>query len=694
MVKKDSFLFPRMTKKPPFAVEAPGVEKVEGETIPRRNPAAKDGLISTPHPDISTLYDNLTWSTKTHGNAKAVGSRRIVKTHVENKKFKKIVDGVEKEVDKAWTFFELSGYTYLSFIEFEKLALQLGAGLRNLGLEKNSRLHLFAATSAHWLAMAHGASSQSMTSVTAYDSLGEDGLNHSLVQTHSSAIFLDPALIPTLTRILKDATDIKHVIYDTATEVKQEHIDSLKSGFPHINILNFEDLRKLGEENPVDPVPPTPEDLCTIMYTSGSTGPPKGVALKHRMVIAGMAGANTNVGHVLGPTDTLLTYLPQSHILEFIFENLCLFWGGTMGYGSPKTLSDASVRNCKGDIRELKPTVLVGVPAVWETVKKGIIGNVNKGGALVKGLFWGGLGAKNFLMSTGLPGSGVLDAIIFKKVKEATGGRLRVALTGGGPISKDTQLFLSMALCPVINGYGLTETSAMGSLCDPLAWTIDTVGDIPSSIEIKLVDFPEAGYYSKNTPPQGEIWIRGPSVMEGYYENEEETKSVMTEDGWFMTGDIGEFDKNGHLKIVDRKKNLVKTLNGEYIALEKLESIYRSAAVVANILIHAATDQVKPIAVIVPAEPALLALAKANGIEGESIEALVNDKKLNSIVLKELQNAGRAGRLKPFEIIEGVVLSDEEWTPQNGYITAAQKLQRRKIARHFQKEIDRAYGKK
>lgn len=336
-----------------------------------------------------------------------------------------------------------------------------------------------------------------------------------------------------------------------------------------------------------------------------------------------------------------------------------------MGYGSPKTLSDASVRNCKGDIRELKPTVLVGVPAVWETVKKGIIGNVNKGGALVKGLFWGGLGAKNFLMSTGLPGSGVLDAIIFKKVKEATGGRLRIALTGGGPISKDTQLFLSMTLCPMINGYGLTETSAMGSLCDPLAWTIDAVGDIPSSIEIKLVDFPEAGYYSKNTPPQGEIWIRGPSVMEGYYENEEETKAVMTEDGWFMTGDIGEFDKNGHLKIVDRKKNLVKTLNGEYIALEKLESIYRSAAVVANILIHAAADQVKPVAVIVPAEPALAALAKANGIEGESIEALVNDKKLNSIVLKELQNAGRAGRLKPFEIIEGVVLSDEEWTPQN-----------------------------
>ncbi|PGH16744.1 hypothetical protein AJ79_01617 [Helicocarpus griseus UAMH5409] len=693
MAKKDATLHPRIAKKPPFSVEVPGAQKVEGESIPRRHPAAKDGLLTKPHPEISTLYENLKWCTKTYGNAKAVGSRRIIKTHVENKKVKKMVDGVEQEVEKAWTYFELSGYTYLSFIEYEKLALELGAGFRKLGLEKNGRIHLFAATSAHWLAMAHGAASQSMTIVTAYDSLGEEGLRHSLRQTHSSAIFLDPVLLPTLQKVLKDTTDIKHIIYDNATEVKQEHLDSLKTNFPDINVLSFEDLRKLGEENAVEPVPPSPDDLCTIMYTSGSTGPPKGVSLKHRTIVAAMAGVDVIVGPYLGPSDVLLTYLPQAHILEFMFENLCLYWGGTMGYGSPKTLSDTSVRNCKGDIRELRPTVLVGVPAVWETVKKGILNNVNKGGALIKSIFWGGFAAKNFLMSYGLPGSGILDAVVFKKVKEATGGRLRIMLSGGGPISKDTRRFLSMALCPMINGYGLTETSAMGALNDPMAWNCDAIGDIPASIEVKLVDFPEAGYFSHNNPPQGEVWIRGHSVTEGYYENEEETKAALTEDGWFMTGDIGEFDKYGHLRIIDRKKNLVKTLNGEYIALEKLESIYRSAGVVANIMVHAAEDQVKPIAVIVPNEPALVALAKQNGIEGETLETLVHDKKLNGVVLRDLQNAGRAGGLKPFEIIEGVVLSDEEWTPQNGYITAAQKLQRKKIATHFNKEIDRAYGK-
>jgi long-chain acyl-CoA synthetase len=131
-----------------------------------------------------------------------------------------------------------------------------------------------------------------------------------------------------------------------------------------------------------------------------------------------------------------------------------------MGYGNPKTLSDNSVKHCKGDIREFKPTILVGVPSVWETVKKGIMAKVNAGSAITKNLFWGALAAKSFLMSSGLPGVGVLDAVVFKKVKEATGGRLRIMMNGGGPVAEDTQHFLSMAIAPMIGGYGLTETTA------------------------------------------------------------------------------------------------------------------------------------------------------------------------------------------------------------------------------------------
>lgn len=173
-----------------------------------------------------------------------------------------------------------------------------------------------------------------------------------------------------------------------------------------------------------------------------------------------VAGVDVIVGPYVGPGDGLLTYLPLAHILEFVFENACLYWGGTMGYGNPKTLSDSSVRNCKGDIREFKPTILVGVPAIWETVKKGVMAKVNAGGFITQKVFWGAMSMKSTLLSMGLPGAGVLDSVVFNKVKDATGGRLRICMNGGGPIAKETQHFISMAITPMIGGYGLTETTA------------------------------------------------------------------------------------------------------------------------------------------------------------------------------------------------------------------------------------------
>ncbi|KAK5001597.1 hypothetical protein LTR28_012467, partial [Elasticomyces elasticus] len=517
-----------------------------------------------------------------------------------------MVDGKEELQEKKWSYFELSGYKYLSFIEYEKLCLNVGCGLRALGMVKQDRVHIFAATSPYWLAIAHGAASQSMPIVTAYDTLGEEGLKHSLLQTHAKAIFLDAHLLTKLINPLKEAKHIQHVIYNNANnDMKEGDIDKLKTAHPNLTVQSFDELTKKGEENKIDPVPPQPEDLCCIMYTSGSTGTPKGVLLKHKNIVAAVAGVDVIVGPYLGPGDGLLTYLPLAHILEFVFENACLYWGGTMGYGNPKTISDASVRNCAGDIREFKPTILVGVPAVWETVKKGVISKVEKSNMVVKNMFWGAMSAKSIMMKTGVPGAGLVDAVVLNKVKEATGGRLRICLNGGGPVAKDTQRFISLAIAPMINGYGLTETVGMGALMDPLAWTDEALGEIPGCIEIKLVDFADAGYYSTNKPPQGEVWIRGGSVTEGYLDLEQETKEAFTDDGWFKTGDIGEFLPDGNLRIIDRKKNLVKTLNGEYIALEKLESIYRAATVVANICVYAASDKNKPIAIIVPAEPAL-----------------------------------------------------------------------------------------
>lgn len=226
---------------------------------------------------------------------------------------------------------------------------------------------------------------------------------------------------------------------------------------------------------------------------------------------------------------------------------------------------------------------------------------------------------------------------------------------------------------------------------DPYAWDNESLGTLASSIEVKLVDFADAGYFTKNNPEQGEIWIRGDSVAEHYFKNDEETAAAF-EDGWFKTGDIGEWDAKGNLKIIDRKKNLVKTLAGEYIALEKLESIYRSCPAVQNILVYADQSQHKPVAVIVPNEPVVKQIAKDNGIKGDNIEDLVHDTKLTQIVLDQLLAQGRKGGLGGIELIQGVVMTEEEWTPQNGLVTSAQKLNRKGIVEKHRPEINKAYG--
>ncbi|RDL42362.1 Acetyl-CoA synthetase-like protein [Venustampulla echinocandica] len=686
----------RMTKQPPFTIEATGYTPQLGETVPRRSPRAAEKLQASPEEGILTVFDIVTRGANKFGDLHATGSRKLIKKHHETKKVKKVVDGKPQEVDKKWTYFELSGYSYMSFKDYETLVLQLGSGLQKLGLTAHDRLHMFASTSAHWLSMAHGAMSQSMSIVTAYDTLGEEGLRTSLVATKAKAIFLEPHLLKTFINTLRDAKAIQYIITNTdgEAEIDPADLETLKKSHDGLTVLSYEDLRQMGVDNPVDPVPPKPEDLCCIMYTSGSSGAPKGVELTHTNVVAGVTGATSAVGDCLGPGDCLLAYLPLAHIFEFVFENACLYWGGTMGYGSIRTLSQANCRNCKGDIEELKPTLMVGIPAVWEQVRKGVIANINKGGPALRTLFWGAYRAKKFLVENGLPGAAVLDALVFKKVQAATGGRLRFTMNGAAQIARDTQLFISLCIAPMINGYGMTETSAMGALCDPREFTADAHGGIPSCIEVKLVDFPDAGYFSTNTPnPQGEIWIRGESIMRGYYQDEAQTAEAIAPGGWFKTGDIGEWDKYGHLKVIDRKKNLAKTLNGEYIALEKLESIYRSATIVVNICMYASITETNPIAIIVPGEPALKAMAQELGVDGLGLEDLSHDKKVQAEVLKQLQAVGKQYRLANIEMIVGVVVADEEWTAQNGLITATNKLNRRTIIEHYKAPIEEAYKK-
>jgi len=200
-----------------------------------------------------------------------------------------------------------------------------------------------------------------LTIVTAYDTLGEEGLSHALTETKTPALFTTAEHLGLVAKILPTIPTLKYVIY--IGEAKKDILEKIT-----IRCVRFDELKKLGEGKPYEVVKPDPADTACIMYTSGSTGKPKGVVLTHANIVAGVSGARHVIENSIHPeSDIYLAYLPLAHILEFLVENLAIFSGIPIGYGTVKTLTDSSVRNCKGDLKELRPTLLAGVPAVWET---------------------------------------------------------------------------------------------------------------------------------------------------------------------------------------------------------------------------------------------------------------------------------------------------------------------------------------
>lgn len=226
-----------------------------------------------------------------------------------------------------------------------------------------------------------------------------------------------------------------------------------------MKIVTLDEVRKLGKDKPIPHERrPKKEDVACIMYTSGTTGAPKGVVITHANLIASVGAVKTLLGHCFAPDDTFLAYLPLAHILEYIVELSLYFVGLTQGFGRVKTLTDASVRHCSGDLKAFKPSIMIGVPQVWETIRKGIVGTVNKSGTIKKSVFSGALAVKK----AGVPGlSQLVDSAVLSQVKAQTGGRLRLALSGGAALSKETQEFLSLALVTMLQGafFILSSTS-------------------------------------------------------------------------------------------------------------------------------------------------------------------------------------------------------------------------------------------
>ncbi|KZP04981.1 acetyl-CoA synthetase-like protein [Athelia psychrophila] len=553
-----------MSKVKPNAYFGVGSVEVDskGEKC-RRLAITKDSLITQPQEGLETTTDLVDFAARTHGAKNAFGWREITQVHREEKDVKKIMGGEEKTEKKQWQYFELSDYKYISFVEVQTRVSELARGLVTCGITSDNIFNMYASTSANWQLMSHACASVSITIATAYDTLGESGLTHSLNEPECVGIFTNADLLPTVSRVLANTPSVRFVVYDG--EAEDSILTNIRAVRESIQIIHIDHLHETGKAQDIETLKsrrPTGDTTLCIMYTSGSTGAPKGVVISHSNVVAAVGGVQTLLGKHLKADDSFLAYLPLAHILEYVVELTLFFVGMTTGFARAKTLTDASVRKCKGDLAAFRPSIMVGVPAVWEMIRKGILSKIGEGSVVAQSVFRGAYKAKK----AKVPGLAQLaDIIVLRKVKAATGGRLRLALSGGAALSRETQEFLSVALVPMLQGYGMTESCGMCAITPPEMLEYGCVGLPVPCIEIKLLDVMETGYSASGDRPQGEVCIRGPSITKGYYKRDDlnNDETIFTKDGWLRTGDIGQWNPNGTMSIIDRIKNLVKLAGGE-----------------------------------------------------------------------------------------------------------------------------------
>jgi len=628
----------------------------------------------------ASLYEIWQASIKKYADLPCFGVRPTVKIHEE----KKMVDGFER----VMVYPELGHFQWITYAEAGKRVDDFASGLAHMGMKKGEALAIFEETRLEWTLAARACYCQSYVVFTVYANLGEDALVFALNQGEIKYMLTNATLLRLVAKIVDQVKSLKHIVHIGPAEEKDLSMLRAKG----IEVLSFEQVEANGKAHTIPHNPPQLDDLACIMYTSGSTGTPKGVMINHRNLVSALAGMEEVLPIV--QSDVYLSFLPLAHIFAFICENVFLAAGCTLGFGSPRTVAATGVRNCLGDIAELRPTILLGVPTIFERLKHGILAKISKASPVAQFLFRTAYAAKLNALRQG-KNTPIWNKIVFAKFQDAVGGRLRLIVSGSAPLSPDVHDFLRVAFgIPVMQGYGLTETSSSGCVQYPQDMTTARIGPPFPSMEIKLVDVPDMNYTTKDKPnPRGEIWLRGGPVSQGYYKEPEKTREAF-HDGWFATGDIGVMYSDGTFSIIDRKKNLIKPPHGEYIALEKLESVLRNCKYVESILVYVDSEHHHCVCVVVPNRDPLLELAaKTSSVTAlkDDFVALCRDKEIERLVLHDLQTVGRNLKLKSIETVRAVRLLSEPWTPQNLYLTAAMKLNRAYIVNQVRPLINEMY---
>ena len=561
----------------------------------------------------------------------------------------------------------------MSSDEFLSRVKDIAAGLHAIGIRHGDRVALLSDSRVEWTLTDGGCLFASAIDVPIYPTLTPPQVRYILNDSGSSALFLaNREKFLELKGILGECPEIKHVVFFDAEGVTPE------------DGLTLAQLEEKGRElERTDPglidrmaAETRPEDLATIIYTSGTTGEPKGVMLTHANLVSNLIDSS---GHLsIGEDDRVLSLLPLSHVYERQAMYMYLHHGMVVYFAE-------SLQAVASNMREVRPTLMVGVPRLYEKIYARIQERAAEKGKVAESLLaWAvNVGTQYArILSAGQPiplglklQHGIASKLVFSKWREAFGGRIKFLLSGGAALADDLACVYIGAGIPIIQGYGLTETSPVITASGIENFRVGTVGRAIPHVEIRLAE-------------DGEIEVRGPNVMRGYYNKPEETQAAFTDDGWFRTGDIGTIDRDGYLTITDRKKELFKTSGGKYIAPQPIEQAIKGSRFV-NQVVLVGSERKFPAALIVPVWEQLESYCKFKGIKVKSRSEMCHHPRIVDLLQRQID--ALTPNLARYEKIKKVALLENEFTIEGGELTPTLKIKRRVIEEKYRDEIEKLY---
>uniref|UniRef100_A0A8C9AFR2 Long-chain-fatty-acid--CoA ligase n=1 Tax=Prolemur simus TaxID=1328070 RepID=A0A8C9AFR2_PROSS len=577
-------------------------------------------------------------------------------------------------------------YQWLSYQEVADRAEFLGSGLlqHNCKACTDQFVGVFAQNRPEWIIAELACYTYSMVVVPLYDTLGPGAIRYIINTADISTVIVDK---PQKAALLLEHVERREtpglrliILMEPFEEALRERGE--KSG---VAVKSMQAVEDCGQENRRVPVPPRPDDLSIVCFTSGTTGNPKGAMLTHGNVVADFSGFLKVTESQWAPTcvDVHISYLPLAHMFERMVQSVVYCHGGRVGFfqGDIRLLSD--------DMQALRPTIFPVVPRLLNRMYDKIFSQA--GTALRRWLLEFAARRKQAEVRSGIiRNDSIWDELFFNKIQASLGGCVRMIVTGAAPASPTVLGFLRAALgCQVYEGYGQTECTAGCTFTTPGDWTSGHVGAPLPCNHIKLVDVEELSYWACRG--EGEICVRGPNVFKGYLKDEDRTKEALDSDGWLHTGDIGKWLPTGTLKIIDRKKHIFKLAQGEYVAPEKIENIYSRSQPVAQVYVHGDSLKAFLVGIVVPDPEVLPSWAQKRGIEGTYAELCTNQD-VKRAILDDMVRLGRESGLHSFEQVKAIHIHCDMFSVQNGLLTPTLKAKRPELREYFKKQIEELYS--